>query len=222
MNNTRPLSSRPTKSATWSDASSRASAREAIARVHFRFPLADLDISDSGEVSRDSSGPITPAHSLPPLLDEDLTMSTETSRGMTRSVEDVACWVKGVASEAYESEGSSSASVTDEEGIDWVHIEEGILKMVDADAVEVLEMEVRKENVTNANQRKVRQDIASSVREIGTHGERSQSSIDMSALETEKPVPEDFNASAQPFAGLFFENDDEEDNKENIAPRELW
>lgn len=149
-----PPSSRSSQSTTWRK-TSYISPREAIARVHSRFPLADLEISDSEEVSRDSSGPITPPHKSYPLLDEDMSMSPKRASGMRKSVEDVACWVKGVASVAYDSEDSSSVSVTDEEGIDWGHIEEGILKMVDEDVVEVPGVTVRGENVAEAGQRKV-------------------------------------------------------------------
>lgn len=38
----------------------------------------------------------------------------------------------------------------------------------------------------------------------------------MLTVEDEKPVPEDFNASARPFDESLFEDDDEESNKENI------
>lgn len=149
-----PPSSRSSQSTTWSK-TSYISPREAIARVHHRFPLADLEISDSGEISRDSSGPITPPHNFCPLLDEDVALSPELASGMEKSVEDVACWVNGVASVAYDFEDSSSVSVTDEEGIDWGYIEEGILKMVDEDVVEEPGVTVRKENVAEAGQRKV-------------------------------------------------------------------
>lgn len=74
---------------------------------------------------------------------------------MRKSVPDVACWVRGVASVAYDSEESSSVTVADEEGIDWGHIEEGILKMVDEDMVEVPGVTIRGENLAEACQRKV-------------------------------------------------------------------
>lgn len=149
-----PLSSRSSQSKAWSQ-TSYVSPREAIARVHSRFPLADLDISDSEEVSRDSSGPITPPHKLYPLLDDDVSISPKRGSGMRKSVADVAYWVRGVASVAYDSEESSSVTVADEEGIDWGHIEEGILKMVDEDMVGVPGVTIRGENLAEACQRKV-------------------------------------------------------------------